>query len=454
MAVARTQLRATEPTFEEINQGVLSTLEPPTRSFFLAAGGLALIVALGTAAWGYQIYTGLGVTGMGQPVMWAFYITNFVVWVGLGHSGTLISAVLYLFRSRWRPSVYRAAETMTVFALTTAGIFPILHLGRAWFFYWLAFYPNERVLQPDFHSPLVWDAFAIGTYLTVSVIFLYLGAIPDLAAVAAASAGVRRTFYRMLSLGWQGTDWQWRNFSAAYLLLAGLATPLVISVHSVVSFDFAMGQLPGWHDTIFAPYFVASAIYSGLGMVIMILIVIRRLSGLHQEITPWHFDQLGKLTLLMSLIISYAYLMEAFFAWYSMDPYEQTTFSMRYFGPMAPLFWLMVWSNSIMPLALFSRRLRRDLRFMFILGIFADIGVWCDHFVIIAGSLTTNFMPSQWGFYRPSWVEGAITAASIAFFTLMYIAFARIVPVISLTEIKQGARWLHRVRTGLRRGTA
>jgi Ni/Fe-hydrogenase subunit HybB-like protein len=435
---------STLPDFQSIDQRSLNVLGRPSLAYLAVTAVFAAILAAGAGAFAWQVYRGIGVSGMGQPVMWAFYVNTFVFWVGIGHSGTLISAVLYLFRSRWRASIYRCSETMTVFAVTIAGLFPIIHLGRPWFFYWLFFYPNQRVLQPDFHSPLVWDAFAIGTYLTVSAMFLYVGTIPDLATVAASSKGLRSTIYRIASLGWRGDQRQWRHFSTTYLLMAGLATPLVISVHSVVSFDFAMGQLPGWHDDIFAPYFVASAIYSGLGMLMMLLPLIRRGGHFQNEITVWHFDQLGKLAILMSMVISYSYLSESFMAWYSNDPFERMTFNMRYFGPYAALFWLMCWCNCIMPLLLFSKRLRTNLTFIPIMGFFAFIGIWLDHFVIIAGSLTTNFMPSQWKFYAPTWPELVIEAASLGMFIFLFLIAFKVEPLVSMSELKTGLRWLNK----------
>jgi molybdopterin-containing oxidoreductase family membrane subunit len=431
-------------TFPLVDHENIKVMTRPSMAYVAVAALFALILTAGAGAFAWQVFRGIGVTGMGQPVMWAFYVNTFVFWVGIGHSGTLISAVLYLFRSRWRASIFRCAETMTVFAVSIAGLFPIIHLGRPWFFYWLFFYPNQRVLQPDFHSPLVWDAFAIGTYLIVSVIFLYVGAIPDLATVASHAQGLRRRLYQLVAMGWRGEQRQWRHFATAYLVLAGIATPLVISVHSVVSFDFAMGQLPGWHDDIFAPYFVASAIYSGLGMLMMLLPLLRRVGGFEAEITSWHFDQLCKLALLMSLIISYSYLSESFMAWYSNDPFERTTFNMRYFGPYAALFWMMCWCNSILPLCLFSKKIRTNLKFMPIMGFFAFIGIWFDHFVIIAGSLTTNFMPSQWGFYRPTWPELVIEAASLAMFILLFLLAYKVEPLVSMSEIKTGLRWLNK----------
>jgi len=434
--------------YADVNRLVLKTLAPPGRRYWLGVACLAAVVGAGFTAWMYQVRTGLGVTGLRQPVMWAFYITNFVFWVGIAHSGTLISAILFLFRTRWRTSVYRAAETMTVFAVMTAGLFPLIHLGRSWFFYWLLPYPNERGLQPDFRSPLVWDAFAVGTYFTVSWTFLLMGLIPDVAAARDQATGWRRRFYGVMSLGWRGTDEQWRHFSMAYLLLAGLATPLVISVHSVVSWDFAMAQLPGWHSTIFAPYFVAGAIFSGCAMVLTLLIPMRRMLGLEDALTPWHFDNLAKVILGMSLVVSYAYISEAFMAWYSASPMEMETFQQRYWGPYGWLYWVMVACNCVIPLLLFSPRIRRRLGALFVISIFINIGMWVERFVIIAGSLATNTMPSQWGVYRPSPVELTITAAGFAWFLMWFVLFSRFLPIVSMTEVKEGIRWqrqAHRV---------
>lgn len=432
----------TELTYRDVNRVVLQTLTPPGRRYWTFVALLAALVVAGVATWMFQVWTGLGVTGLRMPNMWAVYITNFVFWVGIAHSGTLISAILLLFRTRWRTAVYRGAETMTVFAVMTAGLFPLIHLGRVWFFYWLLPYPNERWLQPNFRSPLVWDAFAVGTYFTVSWVFLLMGLIPDVAAARDVVTGWRRTLYRIMSLGWQGTDEQWRHFSMAYLLLAGLATPLVISVHSVVSWDFAMAQLPGWHSTIFAPYFVAGAIFSGCGLVLTLLIPLRRFMGLEEALTPWHFDNLAKVILLMSLVVSYAYVTEAFMAWYSANPFERTTFQMRYWGPYGPLFWTMVTCNCLIPLLLFSPRIRRNLAALFIISIFINIGMWLERLVIIAGSLATNFMPSQWAFYKPTWVEITITVASFAWFLMWFTLFSKFLPIVSMTEVKEGIPWL------------
>jgi molybdopterin-containing oxidoreductase family membrane subunit len=440
-----------DPTFADIDRSVHAILEPPGLRYWIWIAFLLTLVLIGAGLWTNQIYNGLQVTGLGDPVMWAVYITNFVFWVGIAHSGTLISAILFLFRTRWRTAVYRAAETMTIFAVATAGLFPVIHLGRPWFFYWLAPYPNERFLQPDFRSPLTWDFFAISTYLTISSLFWFTGLIPDVANVREVATGWRKQLYTIVAMGWQGSDRQWRHFSMAYLLLAGLATPLVLSVHSVVSWDFAMAQLPGWHSTIFAPYFVAGAIFSGVAMVLTLLIPMRWVMGLEDLITPWHLDNLAKVILLTSLIISYAYVVESFMCWYSQDPIELMTFHMRYFGPWGWMFWVMVLCNCLIPLALFSPRIRVSPVPLFIITIFVNIGMWFERFVIIAGSLAVNFEPSQWRFWHPSLTEMGITVGAFAWFVMLFSLFARFMPIISMTELKEGITWL---RQALRQGYA
>src|SRR5713101_7955994 len=366
----------TELSYSDVNRVVLRTLAPPGRTYWTGVGLLAAMVVVGGATWMYQVWTGLGVTGLRQPNMWAVYITSFVFWVGIAHSGTLISAILFLCRTRWRTPVYRAAETMTVFAVLTAGLFPLIHLGRVWFFYWLLPYPNERWLQPNFRSPLVWDAFAVGTYFIVSWIFLFMGLIPHVAAARDAATGWRRTFYRLLSLGWQGTDEQWRHFSTAYLLLAGLATPLVISVHSIVSWDIDMTQLPGWHSTIFAPYFVAGAIFSGCALVLTLIIPMRKMLHIEDLVTIWHLDSLSKVVLMTSLVITYSYATETFMFWYGQDPIEMMTFHQRFFGLQGYLFGGMVLCNCLIPLLLFSPSVRTNTICLFIISIFVNIGMW------------------------------------------------------------------------------
>jgi Ni/Fe-hydrogenase subunit HybB-like protein len=430
------------PNYVDVDRTVQRALAPGGLKYWMWVLFCAFLTALGIGFWTNQIYKGLGVTGLTEPTMWAPYITNFVFWVGIAHSGTLISAILFLFRSRWRTAVYRLAETMTVFAVATAGLFPLIHLGRVWFFYWCVPYPNERYLQPDFRSPLVWDFFAISTYLTISTMFLFMGLIPDVANARDVATGWRKTLYTILSFGWQGTDRQWRNFSMGYLLMAGFATPLVLSVHSVVSWDFAMTQLPGWHSTIFAPYFVAGAIFSGCGLVLTLIIPIRKLLHLEDLVTIWHLDNLAKVVLFTSLIVSYAYICESFMVWYGQDPIEMATFDQRYYGPQGYLFWMMVACNCAIPLLLFIPRVRTNTIWLFIISIFVNIGMWLERFVIIAGSLATNTEPSQWRFYTPHVTEIILTVASFGWFLMNFSLFAKFMPIVSMTELKEGISWL------------
>ncbi len=422
-----------------INADILRTLRMPGPAYWALLAVLAAVLLFGVFAFWTQVQLGLGVAGYSHPALWGIYITNFVFWVGIAHSGTLISAVLFLFRARWRTAVARAAETMTVFAVMTAGLFPIIHIGRPWFFYWLIPYPNERQLWVNFRSPLVWDLFAITTYLTVSLLFLYIGLVPDIAAARDHVKDWRRKVYRMLALGWQGTDRQWRHYGSLYGFFAALATPLVVSVHSVVSWDFAMSILPGWHSTIFAPYFVAGAILSGLAMVITILIPLRKWLGLEEYIRIWHFENLAKLLIVTSLIVGYAYLTEYFIAWYSNSPFEQGTFLDRMFGDYAPFAWMMLLCNAAIPLLLFVKKLRTNLAVLFVVSIFVNIGMWLERYVIIVSSLSHDFDPANWseGVYSPTWVEGGITAGSFALFFLLFLLFVRNFPAISMTEMKE-----------------
>ena len=427
-------------SYGRIDADILRTMRPPGRAYLAAIGLVLAGLAFGGYAFSVQWRLGLGVAGYEHPMLWGIYITNFVFWVGIAHSGTLISAVLFLFRAKWRTSVARASEAMTVFAVMTAGLFPIIHIGRPWFFYWLIPYPNERQLWVNFQSPLVWDVFAITTYLTVSAMFLFLGLIPDIAAARDRSTDWRKPIYRILALGWRGSTRQWIHYGALYGFFAALATPLVVSVHSVVSWDFAMSILPGWHSTIFAPYFVAGAIFSGLAMVITLLIPLRKLLGLEEYITTRHFENLAKLIIVTSLIVGYAYLVEFFVAWYSGNPFEQGTFFNRMFGEYALFSWGMLVCNVGVPLLLFRKRVRTSLAALFAISICVNIGMWLERFVIIATSLSHDFDPANWsGVYQPTWVEGAITAGSFSLFFLLFLLFIKNFPAVSITEMKEGS---------------
>lgn len=425
------------PSYSQVSRDILRPLERPGVRYYLLLGFVMLVLAWGVYAWTVQLDQGLGVAGYTLSVRWAIYIVNFVFWVGIAHSGTLISAILFLFRARWRLAVARSAEAMTIFAVMTAGLFPIIHLGRPWFFYWLMPYPNDRGLWVNFRSPLIWDVFAVSTYFTTSAIFWYVGLIPDIANARDRATGWRLKVYTLLSLGWRGTGRQWRHYSGAYLFFAALATPLVISVHSVVSWDFAMGIVPGWHSTIFAPYFVAGAIFSGLGMVLTLAIPVRKIFKLHQYITVKHFESLAKMIIFTSMIVTYAYVTEFFVAWYSGNLMEQKAFWSRAFGQFGWAFWLMIFCNSVVPLVLWSKKVRTNVGALFVISIFINIGMWFERFVIVVGSLSQGVEPAAWTSYRPTWVELSILAGSFAWFLMWFLLFVKLLPAISITEVKE-----------------
>ncbi len=426
-------------TPKSINDGVLRMLEGPGLGWWAIFLFDLLVLLIGGIALRNQIVLGLGVAGYTRPVMWAAYITNFVFWVGIAHCGTLVSAILYLFRSYFRRAVYRVAEAMTVFGVITAGLFPILHTGRPWFGYWLVPYPNQRQIWPNFRSPLIWDVFAVTTYLTVSSIFFFVGIIPDAAAARDRAKGpFQRLFYSIFSFGWRGGNNNWKHFYGAYLYFAALATPLVLSVHSVVSWDFAMAQVPGWHSTIFAPYFVAGAIFSGVALVINLLIPIRKVWKLEHLITVDHIEKLSKLVLLTSTIVTYSYLCEFFCAWYGPSPYERDIFWWRATGHFWWAFWIMFSCNSIIPLALWFKPVRRNMAVLFVLCLFVNLGMWFERFVIIVSSLAHSFEPSNFGInYRMSWTEAAITAGAFAWFFMYFLLFLKVLPAVSIAEIKE-----------------
>jgi len=422
-----------------IHEDLLAPVARPGRSYVLALAALAAVLVVGGVAWLDQVVRGLHVTGLNNPVGWGIYITTFVFWVGIAHSGTLISAVLLLFRARFRPAISRAAEAMTVFAVMTAGLFPLVHLGRVWKFYYLLPLPNERMLWPNFRSPLLWDVFAVTTYVTVSTCFLYYGLIPDLAALRDRSTGWQRTAYGLASLGWEGTDQQWRHYRGLYVLLAGLATPLVISVHSVVSWDFAVSVLPGWHTTIFPPYFVAGAILSGLAMVLTLGIPLRRWLCLEHYITIEHFDKLARLLLFTSLIVTYSYAVEYLMAFYSGDSIEIDIFTFRATGAYGVMFAVMLLGNSIAPATFFFARCRRSLPWLFTVSVLVNIGMWLERYWLITSSLSHDFDPAAWGSYSGSTTEFLVIAGSMAMFLLMFWTFVRVVPPVPLNEVKEEA---------------
>jgi Ni/Fe-hydrogenase subunit HybB-like protein len=425
--------------YGSITDVVSEIAEQPTtpRIWYVVFGVTSGLTLMFFSLIGLLIVTGVGVWGNNNPVFWGWPIVNFVFWVGIGHAGTLISAILFLFRQKWRTSINRFAEAMTIFAVVCAGIFPGIHVGRIWLVYWLAPYPNEMALWPNFRSPLLWDVFAISTYATVSLLFWYLGMVPDLATFRdRAKTPLRRLTYGALALGWRGSARQWHRYEVAYLLLAGLATPLVLSVHSVVSFDFAVSQLPGWHTTIFPPYFVAGAIFSGFAMVITLMVPARALFGLKHLVTTRHLDNINKIMLATSLMVGLAYCTELFIAWYSGAPYEQFAFLNRATGPYAWAYWTMFTCNVIIPQVLWSKKFRTTPVLMFVVAIFVNIGMWFERFVIVVTTLTRDFVPTSWGYFIPTPVDILMFLGSFGLFLTLFLLFLKFLPMVAMSEVK------------------
>jgi molybdopterin-containing oxidoreductase family membrane subunit len=405
---------------------------------------LAFLTCLAGTGWFLVAVTitiarGIGMWGNNMPVAWAFGIINFVWWIGIGHAGTLISAILLLFQQKWRTSINRFAEAMTLFAVMCAGMYPILHLGRPWFAYWLFPYPKGPLqLWPQFRSPLVWDVFAVSTYFTTSLLFWYVGLLPDVASLRDRSTKKwQQYFYGVLALGWRGSARHWHNYRSAYLLLAGLATPLVLSVHSIVSWDFATSILPGWHATIFPPYFVAGAVFSGFAMVLTLIIPARRIMKFEHVVTHKHLENMCKVLLAMGLVVSYGYLMENFIAWYGSNPFEKYTFWNRRFGPYAPLYWLMIFCNVVVPQVFWSKRGRSSLAIIWIASILINVGMWLERFIIIVVSLHRDFLPSKWELYSPTWVDWSLYGGTLCFFGMCFLLFLRLFPAIPVSELKE-----------------
>jgi molybdopterin-containing oxidoreductase family membrane subunit len=386
---------------------------------------------------GYLVTTGVGVWGLQVPVAWGWAIVNFVFWVGIGHAGTLISAILFLLRQKWRTSINRFAEAMTIFAVVCAGLFPGIHVGRIWFAYWLAPIPNQMAMWPQFRSPLLWDVFAVSTYATVSLLFWYMGMIPDLASLRdRATTRLRYYVYGILSLGWRASNRHWHRFEMAYLLLASLATPLVLSVHSVVSFDFAVSMVPGWHSTIFPPYFVAGAIFSGFAMVTTLIIPCRSFFNLQEIITLRHLENMAKIILATGSMVGLAYSTEFFIAWYSGNPYEAFTFLNRAFGPYAWAYWTMVTCNVVVPQIFWFKGARRNLKVLWVASILVNVGMWFERFVIVVSSLSRDYLPSSWGYYTPSWVDIGTFIGSFGLFMTLFLLFVRFLPMVGMAEVK------------------
>jgi len=385
----------------------------------------------------YLFLRGVRIWGNNVPVGWAFDIINFVWWIGIGHAGTLISAILLLLRQEWRTSINRFAEAMTLFAVACAAMYPIIHMGRPWLAYWLLPYPNTMSMWPNFRSPLIWDVFAVSTYATVSLLFWYIGLIPDLATLRDRSQSrVGRVTYGMLAMGWRGSARHWFRYETAYLLLAGLSTPLVISVHTIVSFDFAVGVIPGWHATIFPPYFVAGAVYAGFAMVLTIAIPLRKFYGLEDFITMRHIDYMARVMLATGLFVFYGYIMEAFFAWYSANSYEEYMMRNRMLGPYAPFYWALILCNGAAIQLLWFQRVRASATALFVLSIFVSVGMWLERFVIVVTSLHRDFLPSSWGMYYPTFWDFSTYIGTIGLFTMLLFLFIRVLPMISIFEMR------------------
>jgi molybdopterin-containing oxidoreductase family membrane subunit len=441
------------PTLSHLDDSISSPMEKaPSRRFFAALSVTLTMLLIGAVALGYTLYYGIGMWGNNIPVGWAFDITNFVFWIGIGHAGTLISAILFLFRQRWRTAIARTAEAMTIFAVMCAGLFPVIHLGRPWYMPFVFPYPNQHGMWINFNSPLVWDVFAVSTYFTVSLMFWYIGLVPDFATLRDRIEPrtfldkIRKTVFTILSLGWRFSNRHWQHYEKVYVILAGLATPLVLSVHSIVSFDFAVSILPGWHTTIFPPYFVAGAIFSGFGMVLTVLIIVRKVFNLEYIITKDHLDKMAKVTLLTSLIVTYAYLLEPFIAWYSGDTVDWYLVIARMTGHYSFGFWVMIACNVFIPQLLWFRKVRRTVPVLFVISILINVGMWLERYIIIVTSLYRDFLPSSWHIYKPTIFDFGILIGSFGLFFTLVLIFAKTLPVISMSEIKgvtEGAHPVH-----------
>jgi molybdopterin-containing oxidoreductase family membrane subunit len=424
--------------FHWITEKICRIVEDPAPRWwwvcFIVSAFVATFLAVGLC---WLVSTGVGVWGLRAPVFWGWDIVNFVWWIGIGHAGTLISAILCLLRQKWRTAINRTAEAMTIFAVMCAGIFPLFHVGRVWFAWWLFPIPNQQGIWPNFHSPLEWDVFAVSTYFTVSCLYWYMGMIPDLGTLRDRAVKTwRKYFYGVLAMGWRSSTRHWRNYEMAYLLLAGLSTPLVLSVHTVVSFDFAASILPGWHTTIFPPYFVAGAIFSGFGMVLTLVLPLRSVLGLQDLITQYHIDCMCKVTLATGSMVGYAYSMEFFIAWYSGNPNEGFTFINRAFGQYSWAYWIMISCNVISPQFFWFRKVRENIAFVFIISLFVNCGMWFERFVIIVTSLANDFLPSSWGYFSPSTVDIFTFFGTMGFFSTLFLLFIRFLPMLPIAEVK------------------
>ncbi len=426
-------------TYKQISDDICAPVEgKPTTAWMIATTLSGLLALTGFTMIGLTITYGIGMWGLNKTVGWAWDITNFVWWIGIGHAGTLISAILLLFRQKWRTGVNRSAEAMTIFAVICAGLFPIIHMGRVWLAFFIFPYPNTRgPVWANFNSPLLWDVFAISTYFTVSLVFWYTGLIPDLATIRdRATTAFRKKIYNVFCFGWKGTAKNWQRFESISLVLAGLSTPLVLSVHTIVSFDFATSVIPGWHTTIFPPYFVAGAIFSGFAMVLTLMLVVRKVFNLEEYITLHHIESMNKIIILTGSIVGVAYITELFTAWYSQNQYEQYAFLNRSTGPYWWSYWGMMTCNVISPQLFWVKKLRRSVVFTFFMSIFINVGMWFERFVIIVTSTHRDYIPSSWTMYYPTYVEIFIYLGTIGLFMTLFLIFAKVAPVIAVAEVK------------------
>jgi Ni/Fe-hydrogenase subunit HybB-like protein len=427
-----------QPEFTQITEAVsrITERKPPSKWLLLLLFTGSMLLVLGGSLT-ELVGVGTGMWGLNHPVGWAWDITGFVFWIGIGHAGTLISAILFLFRQKWRTSINRAAEAMTIFAVMAAGIYPAFHVGRVWVAYWLFPVPNQMSMWPNFKSPLLWDVFAVSTYATVSILFWFVGLVPDLATVRdRATTKLRQVIFGILALGWRGSHRHWLNYEKAYMILAGLSTPLVLSVHTIVSFDFAVSVVPGWHTTIFPPYFVAGAIFSGFAMVMTLMIIARRAYGLEHLITMKHLENMNKIILATGTIVGYAYGTEFFIAWYSGNPYERFAFLNRAFGPYYWAYWTMISCNVLFPQLFWFKKIRTSIPAMFVISIIVNIGMWFERFVIIVTSLHRDYIPSSWSYFRPRLLDVTTFIGTFGLFFTMFLLFCRGLPIIAMAEVK------------------
>lgn len=422
--------------YSQVRHDLWRPLSGASRRYLAIVSLLSAITLWGLFCWGYQLHEGIGVAGIRRPVFWGFYIVNFVFWIGISHAGTLISAILRLTEAQWRKPVTRAAEAITVFALMIGGMFPIIHLGRAWIFYWLIPYPNSRLLWPNFRSPLLWDLTAISTYLTGSTIYLFLPLIPDVAQLAEHATGLRRKLYRFLSLGWTGSDREWHALERAMKLMAAMILAVAVSVHTVVAWDFAMAIAPMWHSTIFGPYFVVGAIFSGIAALLLVMSIIRKTMHFEKYLTPHHFDNLAKLLLLMSLLWLYFSFAENLTVWYGNEPKEMNVFGTRTRGTFSVYFWAMVFCNFAVPFVLLGIKRLRTIRTSTIAAIAVLIGMWLERYIIVVPTLAMTRLPAVSGGYSPTWVEISITVATFAVMGLLYLLFSKLFPIVSVWEFE------------------